>query len=471
MATFLLPEEPISTLDSYRAVGGGRGLAAARALGAEATIAEVADSGLRGRGGGGFPTGTKWSGLATATGTDRFLVCNAAEGEPGTFKDRSLMRRNPYQLVEGVAIAAFAVGAMEAFIAMKASFTREAEVLTRALREMQSAGMAGDVPIRLVLGPEEYLFGEEKALLEVIEGRDPLPRLFPPYVHGLFATAPQMGWAATELRPGHSGLHESNPTVVNNVETLSNVPHILARGAEWFRGMGTVESPGTIVATIVGDVSRPCVVEVELGTPLSDVIYRAGGPLPGRALKAACSGVANPVVPSHLLGTPMTYEDFASAGTGLGAAGFIVFDDSACMVEVARLFSRFLYVESCGQCPPCKRGSEEITAKLERIEVGAGDDSDIADIGSWLLKVTDAARCFLATEERDVVSSLLRSFPEEFAEHIEQRRCPRPRPLQLGKIKDLEDGRVVYDEDQYRKQPDWTYATVNGGEGGAGRRT
>jgi NADH-quinone oxidoreductase subunit F len=419
----------------------------------------VRASGLRGRGGGGFPTGAKWAGVATAPGTHRFAVCNAAEGEPGTFKDRRLMRANPYQLIEGLAIAAFAIGAREAFIGLKASFTTEIDALERALAQMQEAGLAGEVPIRVVPGPDEYLFGEEKALLEVIEGKDPLPRLLPPYQHGLFSTAPQMGWVPTGVRVGHHGAHESNPTLVNNAETLSNVPHILARGPEWFRTMGTHASPGTIVVTVVGDVARPDVGEVEMGTPLADVIDSVGGgPLPGRQLKAVFSGVANAVVDASRFSLPLTYEDFAARGTGLGAAGFIVYDDTACMVEVARLFSRFLYVESCGQCPPCKLGSEDITARLERIEAGEGDDDDIEVIGSWLGKVTDGARCYLATEERDVVSSILRAFSEEFAEHLEQGRCPRPRTLPLPKIVDLGDGRVAYDEAQARKQPDWTYA-------------
>jgi len=294
----------------------------------------------------------------------------------------------------------------------------------------------------------------------VVEGKDPLPRLLPPYIHGLFSTVPQMGWTATELRPGHAGPHESNPTVVNNAETLSNVPHILANGADWFRSMGTPDSPGTIVVTVVGDVPRPLVVEVEMGTPLAEVLEQAGGPLPGRAFKAAFSGVANPVLAAAAFDTPLTYEDMASAGSGLGSAGFILFDDSACMVEVARLFSRFLYVESCGQCPSCKQGSGEITDRLARIEGGVGDDDDIEQMGSWFAKVTDGARCYLATEEREVVSSILRAFPEEFAEHLELGACPRPRDLPLAKIVDLEGGRVVYDEKQYAKQPDWTYGAI-----------
>jgi NADH-quinone oxidoreductase subunit F len=458
VAGFLLPVAPLEKLDSYVEVGGGEGLEAARRLGPEATIDEIRAAGLRGRGGGGFPTGAKWAGVAATEGTHRFAVCNAAEGEPGTFKDRRLMRSNPYQLIEGLAIAAFAIGAREAFLGLKASFEPELAALERALAEMQEAGLAGDVPIRLVPGPDEYLFGEEKALLEVIEGKEPLPRLLPPYQHGLFSTAPQMGWIPTGVRLGHHGTHESNPTLVNNAETLSNVPHILARGPEWFRTMGTHGSPGTVVVTVVGDVARPGVAEVDMGTPLSDVVETVGGgALPGRQLKAAFSGVANPVVPASAFSVPLTYEDFAARGTGLGAAGFILYDDSACMVEVARLFSRFLYVESCGQCPPCKLGSEEITSRLEGIEAGEGVDDDVEVIGSWLGKVTDGARCYLATEEQNVVGSILRCFPGELAEHLEQGRCPRHRDLVLPKLLDLEDGRATYDEAQAGKQPDWTF--------------
>jgi NADH:ubiquinone oxidoreductase subunit F (NADH-binding) len=456
---FLLPDQPVTSLDAWLALGGGDGLRAAQRLGPEGTIDELRASGLRGRGGGGFPTGAKWAGVAAAPGTHHYAVANAAEGEPGTFKDRRLMRDNPYQLVEGLAIAAFAVGATEAFIGLKASFTAEIEALTRALAEMIDAGIAGDIAIRIVPGPEEYLLGEETALLEVIEGKDPLPRLLPPYLHGLFSTAPQMGWIPTPLEPGHPEPHESNPTLVNNAETLSNVPWILARGPQWFRTMGTPSSPGTIVTTVVGDVARPVVTEVEMGTRLSAVLTGpAGGPLPDRTWKAVFSGVANPVIDPSRFDLPLTYEDFAAHGTGLGSAGFIAYDDTACMVNVARVFSQFLAIESCGQCPPCKLGSGEITDRLERIEAGTGTDDDVGQIGHWLGQVTDGARCYLATEEREVVSSLLRCYPEEFAEHLETGRCPRPREIIVPKIVDLEDGRVVYDESQARKRPDWTYA-------------
>ncbi len=461
MTTFLLPTDPIESIEAYLANGiAGAGIRRAHELGPQATIDLVARSGLRGRGGGGFPTGQKWAGVAAQGGGRRYLVCNGAEGEPGTFKDRALLRANPYQLVEGVAIAAFAIDAAEAFICLKASFRREIAAVTRAVQEFQTAGLCGDCKVTIVAGPDEYLFGEEKAMLEVIEGNEPLPRWLPPYLHGLFATAPELGWQSHDSgTPGSSGRGGSNPTLVNNVETLSAVAHILARGAEWFRSMGSAESPGTIVATVVGDVVAPDVGEVEMGTSLRDVIDAVGsGPVAGRSVKAVFSGVANAVVTAADLDVPVSYEGFQAIGSGLGSAGFIVYDDTTCMVDAAYRFSRFLSIESCGQCPPCKLGSSAITEHLERLETGAGNAGDLDAITGWLGHVTDGSRCFLATEEWAVVSSILRRFPEEFAEHIELGRCPRPRRLPIPKLIDLADGRAVYDESFWRKQPDWTYA-------------
>lgn len=294
-------------------------------------------------------------------------------------------------------------------------------------------------------------------MLEVIEGNEPLPRWLPPYIHGLFATAPQLGWSAATPDGGDAG---SNPTLVNNVETLSNVPHILARGTEWFRSMGTPESPGTIVATVVGDVVAPDVGEVELGTSLRDVIDAVGsGVAPGRTVKAVFSGVANPVVTEADLDAPVTYEGLKAVGGGMGSAGFIVYDDTACMVAVAHRFSRFLAVESCGQCPPCKLGSKAITGHLERLESGDGDDTDLDGIAGWLRHVTDGNRCFLAVEEQLMVSSVLRAFPEEFAAHIEQHRCPLPGDRPMPKLVDLADGVATYDPRFWLKRFDWTYET------------
>ena len=460
MTNFLLPPAPISSLDEYLASDvGGLGLGRAQEIGPAETIAEVDRAGLRGRGGGGFPTGRKWASIAGQPGTQRYVVCNGAEGEPGTFKDRALLRANPYQLVEGVLIAAYAVGAAGVFICLKASFEPELEAVTRAVQEMQAAGICRDCQVTIVRGPDEYLFGEEKALLEVIEGRDPLPGLLPPYEHGLFATRPQMGWDAQAAQPGRPRPQDSNPTLVNNVETLANVPHILARGADWFRARGTSQSPGTMVCTVVGDVTFPGVAELELGTPLRQVIEVAGGgPAAGHAIKAVFSGVANPVVTADQLDVPLSWEGFEAIGSGIGAGGFIVYDDTACMVGVARLFSRFLYVESCGQCSPCKLGSGAITERLERLEAGSGTADDVEEIVSWLARVTDGNRCYLAVEERLVVESILRAFPDEIAQHAGMGACPRPRDLPTPKLVDLRDGKAVYDERQERKLPDWTYA-------------
>ncbi|HVM02932.1 MAG TPA: NADH-ubiquinone oxidoreductase-F iron-sulfur binding region domain-containing protein, partial [Acidimicrobiales bacterium] len=454
---FLTGDARVASLEDWLAACGGEGLARARRLGPEQTIKEVSLSRLRGRGGAGFPTGTKWASVREAAGSRRYAVCNAAEGEPATFKDRALLRANPWQVVEGLAVAALAVGADEAYLAVKARFEREHAALVGAVAAMEGAGLLGDLAVTVVAGPDEYLFGEEKALLEVIEGHDPLPRLLPPFQHGLFATGPQLGWEAHPPASPPAAGPEPNPTLVNNVETLANVPHILARGPEWFRRMGTDRSPGTIVCTAVGDVGRPGVYEVEMGTPMAELLELAGGPLPGRSFKAAFSGVGNRVIPARNLATPLTYEDMQAAGSGLGAAGFAVYDDTACMVDVAAVLSRFLWVESCGQCPPCKRGSGDITEALERLRAGRGGDADVGMIGARLRTVTDANRCYLGTEEQLLVSSILETFPEDFADHLAGFCRLPPREHVVPKVDDVVDGTVVYDRRHARKNPDWTY--------------
>lgn len=442
---FLLGPSPVETVDGYLSSDiGGRGLATAHEIGRSATIDRVRASGLRGRGGGGFLTGAKWAGIAGQESSRRYVVCNGAEGEPGTFKDRALIRSNPYQVIEGLFIAAFAVDAVDVYVCVKASYTVELERLTRAVEELQRQGLGTDLTVNIVAGPDDYLFGEEKAMLEVIEGKPAMPRAFPPYEQGLFAWSPELGWESTPAATG-ARRDDPHPTLVNNVETLANVPHILARGEQWFRSMGTAESPGTIVCTVVGDVIAPDVGEIEMGTPLGAAIDAIGsGVHPGRSVKAVFSGVSNAVIAADHLATPLTYEAMAGIGSGLGSAGLIVYDDTACMVEVARQFSDFLAVESCGQCSPCKLGSTEITALLDRIEAGEGEDHDLEVIRGWLIRVTDASRCYLATEEQVVISSILRTFPEEFAEHLERHGCPRQRSLPLPKLVDLSDGTATY---------------------------
>jgi NADH-quinone oxidoreductase subunit F len=455
----VLPTPAVDSIEDYLSGGGGAGLTRARALGPDATIAELAASGLRGRGGAGFLTATKWQSVRSASGRHTYAVCNGAEGEPGTFKDRAILRANPYQVIEGLAIAALVIEAREVFVALKATFERERAQVMRAVTEMERAGMLGELSVTLVAGPEEYLFGEEKALLEVIEGNEPLPRWLPPYMHGLFATAPQLGWSAHEPELGHRGRHESNPTLVNNVESLANVTHILGRGVAWFRSAGTSASPGTVVCTVVGDVVRPDVVEVALGTPLRAVLAACGGPRPDRRIKAVFPGVTNALLTDTQLDTPCSYEAFAEIGSGLGAGGFIVYDDTACMVEVAATFSRFLSVESCGQCPPCKLGTGAITAALDDIAAGRGTDASIELIDHWLPEVADANRCFLPVEEQQMLGSILRSFPEDFESHLAG-PCPSHRRIAIPKLIDLENGVARYDERQMRKRPDWTYEDV-----------
>jgi NADH:ubiquinone oxidoreductase subunit F (NADH-binding) len=421
---FLLAGARVENLDAYRAVGGGGAIETAVSMGPALVRHEVLLSGLRGRGGGGFRTGRKWTGVVESGPRPRFAVCNAAEGEPGTFKDRALLAHNPYLTLEGLVIAALAVEATDAYIATKRSYVEQAARLRAGIDEMHAASMTAGVTLHLVEGPDDYLFGEEKALLEVIEGRDPLPRILPPYEHGLFATSAVTGWEAGSALV-ESAIEHPNPTAVNNAETLANVPFILQQGAEWFRSYGTEQSPGTLLVTVVGDVRSSLVAEVEMGTPLSSLIERAGGAREGHTLSYGFSGVSNPVISPDRFGTPLAYETFEAARLGLGSAGFFFFDETACPVEVARAISQFLYDESCGQCRSCKYGCGEITRRLELLGRGQASENDIAVIGVRLRTVNEAVRCYLATEEQIVVASILERCPEEFALHLEG-HCSKP---------------------------------------------
>lgn len=447
----LLDGSPVGSLAEYEMRGGGEALRLAGQLGPDGVLAELERSGLRGRGGAGFPTATKWRSIMAGgdEAGERFVVANGAEGEPGTFKDRALLRHDPYPLVEGLLIAARTVGARRAFIALKASFAVEAERVARAVAEFAAAGRAPEIEVSLVQGPDEYLFGEEKALLEVIEGEEPLPRMFPPYLYGLFTNNPQFGWSAGASAPDYRP-DGANPTLVNNIETLSTVPGIVRNGGDWHCGFGTEESPGTIICTVSGDTVRHGVGEFELGTPVSEVILRLGSGLPdSRALKYVLTGVSNPILRGEAADTPLTYEHMEAAGSGLGTGGMIVYDDTTDPVELARAVSRFLSVESCGQCPPCKIGGLAITELLD--EIGPVTESRLfATLAARLGNVTDGARCFLASQEQRVVASLVPDMRDPAM------RAPW-RDLLVTKLVDLVDGRFVLDERHARKRPDWTY--------------
>ena len=428
---FLVPDQPVGSLSDYRAAGGGAGLDQAHRLGPSAVVDEVRAAGLRGRGGGGFPTGVKWAGISRADGEEKYVVCNAAEGEPGTFKDRWLMRTNPYQLLEGIALACFAAGAGGAFIGVKARFTVEIAALERAAAEMGEAGMLAGVSLTIVPGPDDYLFGEEKALLEVIEGHDPLPRIHPPYIQGLFEDADG----------------EARPVIVNNVETLSNIPHIVANGASWFRSFGTDSTPGTMVFTVGGDVVREAVVELEMGTPLSHLVYGVGGGLAGgHHPLLVTNGVSNRAVLASQLDTPLDFDSMRAIGSGLGSGGFTVYDETVCVAQLGAELSAFLNRGSCGQCPPCKLGTGEIALRLRQMAEGSAQQSALEEVAAWSMRVTDANRCGLGAGQRAVATGLLVDFPDHLVAHSLGQPCESDRVAHVPVIDDWdqEAGRFRY---------------------------
>lgn len=415
-ASVLNADAPIDHIDAYRRVGGGEGIAAALAQDPDAVIATVTEAGLRGRGGAGFPTGVKWRSVGEASDGVAYVVANAAEGEPAAYKDRWLLRTNPYQVLEGLAIAAHAIGARTAFLALEASRTVERDAVARALDEMDAAGMLGAVRVEVVAGPDAYLFGEETACLEAIEGRPPLPRLLKPHQVGLFADR-----------------GARHPTAVNNAETLAHVPPILREGAAWFRSRGTAESPGTMLFTVCGDVDRHAVIELDLGTPLRELVHGVGGgPGDGRVVKAVVPGASAGVLTGADLDTPLSFEAMAAAGSGLGSGGFAVYDDHACIVSVTADFARFLAEESCGQCPACPTGAAQIADALDRIEAGSGGPEDVERIQAKLARVTNGSRCGLPRGTQRVVGSVLERFEDEILAHL-GRACPLPggRPFPL----------------------------------------
>ena len=464
-----LDPEPVPTLDAYRKGGGGRGRDAARRLGFGAVADDVEASGLRGRGGAGFPTGRKWRTVIEnlAPEVRPTVVVNAAEGEPGSFKDRMILRRNPYKVLEGALVAAGAVGADRVMVAMKATFTPELERMRAAMAEVRAAGWADGLDLSLVEGPSEYLYGEETALLEVLDGRHPFPRVSPPFRRGLEAdgAAGEGTRTAADVElAGPDTTTVAAPTLVNNVETMANVPAILAEGPDWFRSLGTEQSPGTIVCTITGRTRRHGVGEFAMGTPLRDVIEAlGGGPAPGDRVVAVMSGVANALVPASHLDTGVSYEGMEAIGSGLGAAGFIVFDDTTDMAAVAAGVSRFLAVESCGQCTPCKQDGLAIAGLLDQLRRSEADENDLAAATDHLRTVADEARCFLAHQHQRVVQSILALFPEEVRAHATGGASAAAVDL-VAPIVDIAGDRAELDEHHLRKQADWTYDEVYSGQ-------
>ena len=455
----VLDSEPVDGLDAYQAAGGGKAQAVAAEVGPVELIQLLTDSGLRGRGGAGFPTGTKWQTIAENTSTEvpTTVVVNAAEGEPGSFKDRAILRRNPYRVLEGLVVAGRALAADRLIVALKSAFDAEQQRVTVAIDEAKEAGWFDGVDVFVAEGPGEYLFGEETALLEVIDGRGPFPRIAPPWRLGV----DQLGTETQE--PAGSQMATSSqetavpPTLVNNVETLANVPGIVVNGADWFREVGTEDSAGTVVCTVSGHTVRDDVGEVAMGTPLSEVIGEIGGGVhPGRRVLGVLSGVAHPMLPGDRLDTPVSYEGMEAAGAGLGAAGFLVFDDETDMVSVANGVARFLAIESCGQCTPCKQDGLDLATLTDELRRSDATDDALTLVAERLERVTEGARCFLAHQQQRVLASIFELFPHEVLGHADGDVDPAE-PMLIAPIADIRSGEAVLDEDHWRKQPDWSF--------------
>lgn len=429
----LLPQnlKPVQTLEEYKAIGGLQGLEKAQRLKPQEVIDVVKQSGLRGRGGAGFPTGVKWQTVYDDPSSTKYVVCNAAEGEPGTYKDRYLLGKNSYWVLEGMLIAAHAMSAPAAVIGIKKKFTHPVERLQKAIAEFEAAEVAPRGFLEIVLGPDDYLFGEEKALLEVIDGNDAMPRNFPPFFVGIRATPT-----------------ERNPALVNNAETMSHLPNIFVQGPEWFRSIGSKDTPGTVMITLSGDVQRPGIYELPAGLTLRELLYEVGGgPAGDQPFKAVFSGVSNAVILPKTFDTPLDFGSMRAAGAGVGSGGFMVYDASHCMVKIALMFSAFLAESSCGQCIPCKRGCRVITEHLDALEHNRGSQGNIDDIFYESGHCTDQTRCFLPQQEAKVIISIIQSFPEDFKRHAQRGICSLMRESVLPKIEYFDEatGRFIYE--------------------------
>ncbi len=465
-------------LDDYVAAGGGAGRRVALDLDAAALIDVVTQSGLRGRGGAGFPTGAKWTTVAglASEALPTTVVVNGAEGEPGTFKDRAILRANPYAVLEGAVIAARAVGAPTAIIALKSTFAREVERVEAAITEMEVAGWVDRGVLSVFQGPREYLYGEETGLLEAVAGRPPFPRIAPPWrrgatelVEGADDADSESGLAAPVLMAGAT---DAPPALVNNVETIANVPAIVANGAEWFRSLGTDDSPGTIVCTVSGSTTRAGVAEIPMGTPLRVAIETIGGGVDvGRRVSAVLMGVANAVLTGDQLDTPLTYEAMRDAGSGLGSAGVIVLTDDDDLLAAAAGVAHFLGIESCGQCTPCKRDGLALAERLTALCAGSGKSGDAAAISDLLSTVADGARCALAAQQQSAVGSLVALAAQRPRPPISADEVEPAGPLLVAELVDIDDGKAIYDEEFASKQPDWTYDEVDSGQSPVDRLT
>jgi len=407
-------ENPRSAeIGAYEEAGGYRGIRKALSMKPQAIVDEVRKAGLRGRGGAGFPTAMKWSYVAADPVFPKYVICNADEGEPGTFKDRPILERNPHLLIEGMVIAAFAVKAEAGFIYLRAEYPNAKKIMERAIGEAYDRGYLGrDIlgsglgfDLTLHRGAGAYICGEETALIESLEGKRGHPRIKPPF-------------------PVNRGFM-SRPTLLNNVETFANVPLIMEIGSEAYAAIGTKESPGPKLFSISGHVEKPGVYELPMGTPLREIIYEhAGGIRGGKAVKAVIpGGVSTPVLTPDKLDCPMDFVSLPRHGSMLGSGAIIVFDQTTCMVRIALRIARFFEHESCGKCTPCREGTGWVRSVLSRIEEGKGREGDL----DLLLEISGnmAGKCFCALGDGAAATAMkfINAFRDEFEAHIDERRC------------------------------------------------
>ncbi len=409
----LNPEE----IDEYIALGGYAALPKALFdMTPERIVAEVKTSGLRGRGGAGFPTGIKWelARNAESESGSKYIVCNADEGDPGAFMDRSLLEADPHAVLEGMVIGARAIGASEGFVYVRAEYPHAVRMVARAIEQAEDYGLIGgdilgsgfDFRVSVVRGGGAFVCGEETALMASIEGRDGRPRPRPPY-------------------PAQSGLWGC-PTNINNVETWANIPRIVERGGAWYAGIGTKESKGTKIFSLVGKVVNTGLIEVPMGMTLREIVFDIGGGVPGgRKFKAVQSGgPSGGCIPESLIDLPVDYEELAKAGAIMGSGGLIVMDEDTCMVDLARYFVSFLEEESCGKCVPCREGLKRMGEILTDIVEARGKEGDIERLEELAYAIKEASLCGLGKTAPNPVLTTIRYFRDEYESHVRDKHCP-----------------------------------------------
>ena len=398
----------------YIAEGGYASLVKALELSPEEIVREVMASGLRGRGGAGFPTGRKWELARLAQGADKIVICNADEGDPGAYMDRTLLESNPHQLLEGIILCARAVGAEKAMVYVRAEYPLAVKIVTKAIEQANSLGLLGksilgsdtDLEIEVFQGSGAFVCGEETALIQSIEGKRGMPQHRPPY-------------------PVEKGLW-GQPTVINNVKTLASVPPILERGADWYRSIGTESSPGTAIFSVVGDVIHPGLVEIPMGVTLRTLIFDVcGGISDKKKFKAVqIGGPSGGCLPEEFLDTPIDFDSLTKAGAMMGSGGMVVMDEDTCMVDVSRYFLDFTQKESCGKCTFCRIGTHHVLGILERITRGEGREGDPEQLESLSNDIRNGSLCGLGKTAPNPVLTSLRYFREEYDAHIAEGRCP-----------------------------------------------